>query len=81
MMGFVGFGALSGDLGYVPTSLGNDEADSSVDADFRMVLRKLTKKDSTTKLKVGCCMNWYAVPCVCIIFRKDDSYLYLSSQN
>ncbi|CAH1799497.1 unnamed protein product [Owenia fusiformis] len=49
--GFVGFGALSGDLGYVPTAQGSDEADSNVDADFRMVLRKLAKKDATTKLK------------------------------
>ena len=52
--GFVGFGALSGDLGYVPVSVqGSDEADSSVDPDFRLVLRKLSKRDTTTKLKVS----------------------------
>ena len=49
--GFVGFGALSGDLGYVPAT--DTEADSSVDPDFRMLMRKLSKRDATTKLKVG----------------------------
>ena len=49
--GFVGFGAMS-DLGYVPATQGADDTDSSVDSDFRMVLRKLSKRDSTTKLKV-----------------------------
>ncbi|XP_013385834.1 E3 ubiquitin-protein ligase listerin [Lingula anatina] len=49
--GFVGFQTLSGDLGYVPAAGATDEADSSVDPDFRMVLRKLSKRDTTTKLK------------------------------
>ena len=49
-MGFIGFGSMSGDLGYVPQTA--DEIDSKLDADFRMVLRKLTKKDVVTKLKV-----------------------------
>nr|XP_006825327.1 PREDICTED: E3 ubiquitin-protein ligase listerin-like [Saccoglossus kowalevskii] len=48
--GFVGFGALSGDLGYVPLQ-GVEDIDTSVDSDFRMVMRKITKKDVTTKLK------------------------------
>ena len=51
--GFVGFGALSGDLGYVPATQGvGEDADNSVDPDFRMALRKLSKRDATTKLKV-----------------------------
>ena len=37
------------DLGYVPT---DDTADIVIDAEFRMVLKKLSKRDSTTKLKV-----------------------------
>lgn len=50
--GFVGFGGFSGSPGYVPASQAFDDVDSTLDADFRMVLRKLTKKDSTTKVKV-----------------------------
>ncbi|XP_053242522.1 E3 ubiquitin-protein ligase listerin isoform X2 [Podarcis raffonei] len=49
--GFVGFGTSSSDLGYVPAIQGAEEIDSLVDADFRMVLRKLSKRDVTTKLK------------------------------
>ena len=53
--GFVGFGTSAGDLGYVPATglLGSEEADNSVDGDFRLVLRKLSKRDATTKLKVS----------------------------
>ncbi|XP_072022304.1 E3 ubiquitin-protein ligase listerin-like [Amphiura filiformis] len=47
-MGFIGFGTMSGDLGYVPQT---QDDDSQLDGDFRMVLRKLTKKDVVTKLK------------------------------
>lgn len=50
-VGFVGFGSMSGDLGYVPTSVGFEDQDAGLDADFRMVLRKLSKKDVVTKLK------------------------------
>lgn len=49
--GFVGFSGFTGNPGYVPASQVFDDVDSSLDADFRMVLRKLTKKDSTTKIK------------------------------
>jgi len=51
--GFIGFGTSQSDLGYVPAVQGAEEIDSLVDADFRMVLRKLSKRDVTTKLKVG----------------------------
>ena len=53
MPGFIGFGTSQSDLGYVPAVQGAEEIDSLVDADFRMVLRKLSKRDVTTKLKVG----------------------------
>lgn len=53
MPGFIGFGTSQSDLGYVPAIQGAEEIDSLVDADFRMVLRKLSKRDITTKLKVG----------------------------
>lgn len=53
MPGFIGFGTSQSDLGYVPAIQGAEEIDSLVDADFRMVLRKLSKRDVTTKLKVG----------------------------
>ncbi|VDI80484.1 Hypothetical predicted protein, partial [Mytilus galloprovincialis] len=46
--GFIGF---SGSPGYVPASQVFDDIDNTLDADFRLVLRKLTKKDSTTKVK------------------------------
>ncbi|XP_064208679.1 E3 ubiquitin-protein ligase listerin isoform X1 [Anguilla rostrata] len=50
--GFVGFGTTaSNDLGYVPAVFGAEEIDNLVDADFRMVLRKLSKRDTVTKLK------------------------------
>lgn len=54
VLGFVGFDGLgSSNLGYVPmTSNHGDEVDSSVDGSFRMVLRKLTKRDALTKYKV-----------------------------
>lgn len=53
MPGFIGFGTSQSDLGYVPAVQGAEEIDSLVDADFRMVLRKLSKRDVITKLKVG----------------------------
>nr|XP_020651892.1 E3 ubiquitin-protein ligase listerin-like isoform X1 [Pogona vitticeps] len=49
--GFIGFGTSASDQGYVPAIQGAEEIDSLVDADFRMVLRKLSKRDVTTKLK------------------------------
>ncbi|KAK2523306.1 hypothetical protein Q9966_012146 [Columba livia] len=49
--GFIGFGTSQSDLGYVPAVQGAEEIDSLMDADFRMVLRKLSKRDITTKLK------------------------------
>lgn len=56
--GAQGFMGLGGDLGYVPVGQ-SDEADSSVDADFRMLMRKLTKRDTTTKIKVSILVNMY----------------------
>ncbi|KAG8590867.1 hypothetical protein GDO81_006944 [Engystomops pustulosus] len=49
--GFIGFGTAPSDLGYVPAVQGAEEVDNLVDADFRMVLRKLSKRDVITKLK------------------------------
>ncbi|XP_023562333.1 E3 ubiquitin-protein ligase listerin [Octodon degus] len=49
--GFIGFGTSQNELGYVPAIQGAEEIDNLVDSDFRMVLRKLSKKDVTTKLK------------------------------
>ncbi|KAI7793222.1 putative E3 ubiquitin-protein ligase listerin [Triplophysa rosa] len=50
--GFVGFGvSTSSDPGYVPAVQGAEEIDNLVDADFRLVLRKLSKRDAVTKLK------------------------------
>ncbi|XP_038622102.1 E3 ubiquitin-protein ligase listerin [Tachyglossus aculeatus] len=49
--GFLGFGTSPSDLGYVPAVQGAEEMDGLVEADFRVVLRKLSKKDVTTKLK------------------------------
>lgn len=51
--GFIGFGALH-DLGYVPAaSQGTHTDDSTISAEFRVTLRKMTKKDPTTKIKVS----------------------------
>jgi len=58
-VGFVGFGGLMGtsggsNLGYVPMATGSSEDfDASVDAEFRMVMRKLMKRDAVTKLKAS----------------------------
>ncbi|XP_069746128.1 E3 ubiquitin-protein ligase listerin isoform X2 [Narcine bancroftii] len=49
--GFIGFGATQNELAYVPAVQGLEEVDNLVDADFRMVLRKMSKRDATTKLK------------------------------
>ncbi|KAM9456136.1 E3 ubiquitin-protein ligase listerin [Clarias gariepinus] len=52
--GFVGFGiSTSNDPGYVPAVHGAEEIDNLVDADFRLVLRKLSKRDTVTKLKAA----------------------------
>lgn len=57
-MGFVGFGLMgspgASNLGYVPMTAGSaEDVDASVDSEFRMVMRKLMKRDAVTKLKVG----------------------------
>lgn len=50
--GFVGFDtAVSSELSYVPAVHGAEEIDNLVDADFRLVLRKLSKRDVVTRLK------------------------------
>ncbi len=50
----VGFDSLQG-LGYVPSAMlgAGDEIELSLLPDVRAALKKLTKKDATTKLKVG----------------------------
>lgn len=47
--GFIGFGQSPK---YVPASSSLDDMDTSLDSDFRLVLRKLSKRDATTKIKV-----------------------------
>ena len=48
--GFIGFSNLSGNsLGYVPQPKSDE---SELDADLRLLLRKMTKKDTITRLKV-----------------------------
>lgn len=50
--GFVGFDtAVTSELSYVPAVHGAEEIDNLVDADFRLVLRKLSKRDGVTRLK------------------------------
>lgn len=52
--GFVGFDTTANsELSYVPAVHGAEEIDNLVDADFRLVLRKLSKRDVVTRLKVG----------------------------
>ncbi|XP_063859143.1 E3 ubiquitin-protein ligase listerin-like [Scylla paramamosain] len=48
--GLVGFGGLQ-DLGYVPAASQCQGADETVAASFRVALRKMMKKDATTKIK------------------------------
>ncbi|CAB1333310.1 unnamed protein product, partial [Coregonus sp. 'balchen'] len=48
--GFVGFGTTATtELGYVPAVHGAEEIDNLVDADFRLVLRKLSKRDTAVQ--------------------------------
>ncbi|XP_058483459.1 E3 ubiquitin-protein ligase listerin [Solea solea] len=50
--GFVGFDTtVTSELSYVPAVHGAEEIDNIVDADFRLVLRKLSKRDVVTRLK------------------------------
>lgn len=50
--GFIGFDAtVSSELSYVPAIHGAEDIDNLVDADFRLVLRKLSKRDVVTRLK------------------------------
>uniref|UniRef100_A0A7N8YK83 E3 ubiquitin-protein ligase listerin n=1 Tax=Mastacembelus armatus TaxID=205130 RepID=A0A7N8YK83_9TELE len=50
--GFVGFDStVTSELSYVPAVHGVEEIDNQVDADFRLVLRKLSKRDVVTRLK------------------------------
>ncbi|GBM96192.1 E3 ubiquitin-protein ligase listerin [Araneus ventricosus] len=54
LTGFVGFDALDKDTAsYVPVTgqHATEAADSSVDSDFRMVMRKMLKRDAVTRLK------------------------------
>ncbi|KAH9381898.1 hypothetical protein HPB48_015382 [Haemaphysalis longicornis] len=54
LSGFVGFSSLSSESpAYIPPTGQHviDDGDSTVDSDFRMVMRKLTKRDQTTRLK------------------------------
>ncbi|XP_059177015.1 E3 ubiquitin-protein ligase listerin-like [Physella acuta] len=46
--GFIGF---SNEASYVPASEIFDDAEASLDAEFRLVLRKLSKRDTVTKVK------------------------------
>ena len=70
--GFQGFDSIS-DLGYVPFGFGTDDADSSVDADFRMVLRKFSKRDVTTKLKVCWLLTWCFGTKVVQLIQPDNA--------
>lgn len=50
--GFVGFDTtVTSELSYVPAVHGAEDIDNLVDADFRLVLRKLSKRDNVTRLK------------------------------
>ncbi|KAM4544479.1 E3 ubiquitin-protein ligase listerin [Odontesthes bonariensis] len=50
--GFVGFDSTAiSELSYVPAVHGAEDIDNLVDADFRLVLRKLSKRDGVTRLK------------------------------
>ncbi|XP_076444404.1 E3 ubiquitin-protein ligase listerin-like isoform X2 [Babylonia areolata] len=67
--GFVGFGSVGGAQAYVPASQAFDDVDSGcLDSDFRVVLRKLTKRDATTKIKT---LGEFSTLCK----EKDDSTL------
>ena len=58
--GFVGFGSTAAsELSYVPAVHGAEDIDNLVDADFRLVLRKLSKRDGVTRLKVSFTLSNY----------------------
>ena len=63
---FTGFDGLGGagvaQLGYVPVTVGGaEDVESSIDPEFRMVMRKLTKRDAVTKLKVKLHLVYYFI--------------------
>lgn len=55
--GFIGFSALSGEVGYVPAAAQPSSSSGApvmdcMDGELRMIMKRMTKKDSITKLKV-----------------------------
>ena len=51
-VGFIGFGT-SAETAFVPLHSGSKDGTEEVSPDMKVVLRKMHKKDLTTKLKVG----------------------------
>lgn len=49
----MGFDSLSGELGYVPVSSQAADSGECDDGELRMVMKRLTKRDAVTKLKVS----------------------------
>lgn len=77
--GFVGFGSTATfELSYVPAVHGAEDIDSLVDADFRMVLRKLSKKDVVTRLKVSVDLNVEASVAVLVHLSVYFLLLFIS---
>lgn len=81
MPGFIGFGTFQSDLGYVPAIQGAEEIDSLVDSDFRMVLRKLSKKDVTTKLKASFIVFTKMVNIILFLRQNVIGIFYVKKMN
>ena len=61
-VGFVGFGT-STETAFVPVLVNSSDPSDDVPADMRVVLRKMHKKDLTTKIKVYILCEVSNVPC------------------
>ena len=75
--GFVGFQGLGGAHAYVPASQAFDDVDTCLDSDFRVVLRKLTKRDATTKIKVSHILVLFDLCFLPIRLLKMFSFVYM----
>lgn len=60
--GFIGFGSGTGAAAFVPVSQALEDEDSGLDPTFRVTLRKFSKRDAVTKLKV-----WYIYIHLCLV--------------
>lgn len=76
------FQTISISLGDLPISNGTDEngIENDIDSDLRVILRKLTKKDSTTKIRVKIFKKQKSVKIIFVPQRLLMNYVIIVMQ-